>query len=238
MVDLDYLSSNCTTAYDESTEVDNSLSTAVTNYLIGVIGILSALCLVLMKPKTSMLWFSITFFLLNAVGYIMAGAYHHFAVHYDDFLYLYRIGIAATVAAIPFLEFTLTNNWLARGVLALASFAVAAAVAVVGQDFLAAVWSLGTFFVLMVLYAWKRRDFTKSLGCAMVWIGFAILGAFAPTCGSPAQKDCFQDCIFPEPTVFNHNGLFHIFVAAGVLFLGVGEAMDPGMSDGSAKGLE
>lgn len=225
---LEYLASNCTIDYDETTEVDNSLSTALTNYTIGVVGLGVALLLSLTKKKENANWFKIAFFLLSAVGYSLAGVYHHLVKHKDNegLTMLYYISIGITVLAINFLELTLTTGKVWGTLLSLSNLAIIVALITAGQDVLAAVWSLASYVALSLLYGLRRLEYTRALGCTLFCLGFAVAGAFDGTCGSAAQKDCFRECIFPDPTSFNHNGLFHILVAMGLLFLGVAEVTD------------
>lgn len=234
LFDLEYLESDCTILYDDTTELDNTLSTAVTNYAIGVVGLLAAVGILFFANNKAIDYYTIAFFVLTAAGYSLAGVYHHMVEDTNDasLLRLFYCSIGITVLAIPCLEFTLTTNKLWRVLWALSNLAVILAVVVLEQGFVAAAWSTLSFMGLSVVHVWKRRGYTRSLGCVLIWIGFVILGLFAGTCGGAAQKNCFQNCIFPDPTLFNHNGLFHIFVAVGVSVLGVAEITDEGKACG------
>ena len=222
----EYLASNCTLAdYDETTEFDDSWSTILTNYAIGVVGLLSALAL--LYRKRSRVYFWIIFFLLNAVGYTLAGVYHHIATDLtnNSERALYFVAIGITILAIPALELTLTSHKVGRILFLVSNAAVFAICIALQTEMLPAVWSFGSYFCLSVYYGWKKRC-THALGCALVVIGFFVLGVFHGTCGSSQQKDCFRDCIFPDPTQFNQNGIFHIFVALGIIALAVAEVKE------------
>jgi predicted membrane channel-forming protein YqfA (hemolysin III family) len=226
----DYISSNCSLSnYGEKAGVDNLTSTWATNYLIGAIGFLAVGHLLLVRttsPKN--LLCLIAYFLLTAVGYTLAGVYHHVIDDTNDkngnALYYSSVGL--TILAMPWLEVTLTDNAYLRMGIVLSNLAVFVVLVALFMEAVAGFWFLVSFFVMAILYGYRRK-FLRAFAAVLFVTGFLVLGIFSSACSGSAEKDCFKDCPLPSPTVFNQNGLFHVFVALGVLCQWVAEATDP-----------
>merc|ERR1712232_20823 len=56
--------------------------------------------------------------------------------------------------------------------------------------------------------------------------GFAVQIALSPTCGDAAYENCFRDCPLPAP-YFNHNALFHVLYAVGMVPVAIGWNLNP-----------
>lgn len=67
----------------------------------------------------------------------------------------------------------------------------------------------------------------KALGAATMIGGNLIQLILAPKCGDAAYEECFVNCPLPDPTVFNHNGLFHVVFLIGLMILAFGEISSP-----------
>ena len=231
LYDLDYLAANCSIdyPYDPSTELDTSLSTAVTNYGITFLAFVVVLYLLRVTATRDFHWYCrVAFLLWTGLGYGTAGAFHHVAedVMATGNVVWFFSSLAMVHLSLPCLEVTLTDSPVWRLFLAVINLAATLVVVVLQQKVFSALWLFGSFFILSVVYGWRKQDYARAIGCAWNWMGLVILVVFAGTCGSAAQKDCFKDCIFPTPTTFNHNGVFHLFVAVGVIMFGLAELME------------
>jgi hypothetical protein len=222
----EYMASNCSLShYGETSGVDNLTSTWATNYLIGAIGFLAVgHLLVHTSPNRSM----IAYFVLTAVGYTLAGVYHHVIDDTNDKNgnSLYYTSVGLTILALPWLEVTMTDNpYLLVGI-GVSNLAVFVVLVTLFLETVAGFWSLASFFVMAIHFGYKRK-FLRACAALLFVIGFLVLGIFSNACSGSAQKDCFKGCPLPNPTAFNQNGLFHVLVALGVLCQWYAEATDP-----------
>ncbi|CAB9502390.1 expressed unknown protein [Seminavis robusta] len=203
---------------DPANTVDNAFSTFLTNYFVGGI----SGCALLMQCFFKQDPYLMAYFLLQSVGYSYAGIYHQFFTNPSDpagkTIFLFSVGF--TVLALPCLEFTLTENTRLRMCLAVPNVAVAFCVVAFEKTVFAALWCLGSFAVISVVYM-VRREILRALGNATITIGFVVLGVF-----SGVFCQCYRNVVFPDRLVFNENGLFHIFVAVGLFLHMMAEAID------------
>ena len=214
---------NCSISYyDESPGVDNLMSTWATNYMIGAISLL-AVGYLLMQTSPSRCM--IAYFLLTSVGYTLAGVYHHVIDDTNDKAgnALYYISVSLTILALPWLEVTMTGNTYVHVGIVVSNLAVCVVLVTLFLEVVAGFWFLASFFVMTILFGF-RRQFHRSFAALLFVIGFLVLGILTSTC---SERDSYRDCMLPNPTVFNQNGLFHVFVALGVLCQWIAEARDP-----------
>ena len=71
---------------------------------------------------------------------------------------------------------------------------------------------LAASVLLFLLYFCHLKDRIAGVGFMLTLAGLLIQFGLAPTCGSAAYDNCFQDCFLPSPGTFNHNGLFHVMI--------------------------
>jgi hypothetical protein len=65
--------------------------------------------------------------------------------------------------------------------------------------------------------------YVLAFGNVNILTGLLVQVLLTPSCGSSeAYENCFRDCPFPDPMTFNHNAFFHVFVAVGMIFQGIG----------------
>ncbi len=78
----------------------------------------------------------------------------------------------------------------------------------------------------------------RTIGLAAMITGLVVQVILAPACDDRGyEKNCFQDCPLLDPTVFNHNALFHLIYMFGLIFLAVGEQISISISiDGGGGG--
>ena len=68
-----------------------------------------------------------------------------------------------------------------------------------------------------LLYFSIIKDRLAGIGFMLTLAGLFLQLGLAPTCGSAAYDDCFQDCFLPSPGTFNHNGLFHVMIILAMI---------------------
>ena len=65
--------------------------------------------------------------------------------------------------------------------------------------------------------------YVAATGNALIMAGLLVQVLLTPTCGSSeAYENCFRDCPMPDPLKLNHNALFHLLVAIGLIFQAIG----------------
>ena len=81
----------------------------------------------------------------------------------------------------------------------------------------AGIYLIASHLWCAIYYVALLRDWAASVGSAFNVIGLVVQVLLAPTCGDPAYAVCFENCILPDPTNFNHNGVFHVIIILGLL---------------------
>ena len=80
--DNDFVNAGCPPqSYDKPTELDTTTGTYITNYVMGVLGLLSAL--VFLKRAKSPNWIP-AYFIISGSGYAIAGVGHQVVDNTDD----------------------------------------------------------------------------------------------------------------------------------------------------------
>jgi hypothetical protein len=75
-----------------------------------------------------------------------------------------------------------------------------------------------------------KASFVKALGAFIMGAGFVVHLMLDQTCGNNAYRDCWKECILPAPH-FNHNALYHVLVALGMLMLAFAMVCAPDMTE-------
>ena len=85
------------------------------------------------------------------------------------------------------------------------------------------------YLTTTVLYLVARPKIyvIKALGTLIMLASLVIQIILRTKCGDPAYVDCFKNCPFNNPMVFNHNGLFHVVYLVGIAILFVAEDRNP-----------
>ena len=98
-------------------------------------------------------------------------------------------------------------------------------------EMMAAISFMGmlVYLAITVLYLVARPKIyvIKALGTLIMLASLVIQIILRTKCGDPAYVDCFNNCPFNNPMVFNHNGLFHVVYLVGIAILFVAEDRNP-----------
>ncbi|KAL3902510.1 MAG: hypothetical protein SGILL_010796 [Bacillariaceae sp.] len=204
----EYIASNCTIAFDPFTNVDDTVGTWASNYVIGAIGILLGIFFLanvypcrrnpapewpsttIQQQKNTALFWQSLYFILTALGYGVAGV-HHQVYHSVDSrpeAFVVVPGILVIVSMIP-LQLSVTEVWDnsrgVRDILRLVHACVAAAMVIV-TVLLETLLATGFYnlVVLVVLAGYYIRCFTSSGRSIMRYIAamgnaFIIAGLLA-----------------------------------------------------------
>ena len=69
---------------------------------------------------------------------------------------------------------------------------------------------------------------SKIVGVALLIFGLLVWVTLHPKCGWPEYENCFEEC--PLPFEFNHNALFHLLFAIGLVICGWSEDISPSVN--------
>lgn len=189
----------------------------------------------------------IVFFLLTGIAFGFGGLNHMTIEQNDDPLKdIYEritLGVfgVATGCLVVFSYLIVTSNKIGLWILTLISLGVTVYAVIVNDP-----TSIGVFQMLVTLFASivsafqapccchennNRRSIcnsiTKTIGYLLLLGGLVTQILLAPTCGDSGYEECFENCILPNPTVFNHNALFHSIYLVGLILLAVAEDRHP-----------
>jgi cytochrome c oxidase subunit IV len=223
----DYLQSDCTTAYNEESKVDNLFWTYCTNFVLAAVCLLIALYFISKQGR----WSLILFYLLVAVGNLISGFSHALIDHQVD-------GTRQTPFVITFILITLAHGFLLQtglctytrvsklwhAVLAVITLGVLALAFALWDLRVVGVFSLVTYLVIIYVV------YPKWIQCAAMILGILALlvqVSLAGNCGDDGYEECFRSCPLPNPDKFNHNALFHVIWAVSLYTLFAGERSDP-----------
>ena len=254
LYDADYVAANCPPSdYNSDTELDNTVGTWATNYVILGVGLLGCLSMVVRmrfrktqqqdnsdRSSTAIdpdnnkrkVWIAL-YFGGTGLAYGLAGFGHQWydslaekpaawdiSTHVVNALALLSLQF---YVALPILERTF------RVVVTLISGAFLGAALALEQPQI-----MGLYMLLVLLgmgfyfFSWKQRDWMPSVGCVVYMSGLLVQVILAGRCGDKGyEENCFRDCPLSDPMTFNHNALFHVIVAAALLFQMFGRYTTP-----------
>jgi hypothetical protein len=241
LYDEKYIDSGCDPSlFDPADQVDDTLGTYATNYVIGAVGwVFALLFLVARKPTT---W--ACYFFCTGIGYLLAGVAHQWGENADESL--------KDIVRFAFIPILLVANHLMldRGLcslteskrikaillgvdLAVLSLNIAHSVASESLTWLG-ISLLVSYVVMLALFLYhvvQGEDrciaATKALAVSILGGSLVLQVALSGACGKDAYKECFKDCPMPDPIHFNHNGLFHSVFAVGLFLQGMVEFRKP-----------
>ena len=260
LFDQEFLDAGCPIElYDETREVDDTVGTYLTNFLITVLCILASWKLQTSSPASNSTTpmkvvdplMSIGFFLSTAVTYFVAGIGHIIikreteTLKSDIILYLtFSFNSLSVISLVLYalkivgITRTSTNSkkrniwWITTIILCGALICFVALKLTLA---FAAMNSI-SFLLMIAVYLYDSKcNFDGILKAVAIlslvgsWIVQIIL---TPVCDKDGYIDCFKDCPFPNPGTFNHNGLFHLLYAAGLMFLAWAEDRSRGKGRG------
>lgn len=258
LYDTDFLGSGCDPLlFDINFSVDDTFWTYVTNYIILGIGVAATGLLCCKQGLTSVL--AEIFFLFSGLGYGVAGVGHQITESSDQYSTfnvisaisyglvlignagLMRIGIAFFTTRVCIIMVWALFNLAAIVAAVLIGVVEPGRQAIEDAALLSGVILLVTGIAMICIYSYMARKLKatkqgmivlvfKALAMVLYCSGFVVQVVLSGSCGPAGYEECFEDCPLPDATNFNHNAIFHILVAAGLLMLGVLECISPSSS--------
>lgn len=250
LYDSNYINSNCTIGYDESYNADNTAATYLTNYAVGVIGVIAAAAVLFQFSKHTIISDGIPmalFFGIIGFAFALAGIGHQIVKNRSDMstgeAILVRLTYAMSLIANAILQSSFvtlaTKNitlvmrviWIIVNLAVLVHSMIRIDPTYMGV--LSVITYLGGSVVYIVIYIRKRNDngercityVTKAVSLVVMTVGYIVQAALAGICGDKAYETCFQNC--PLPYEFNHNALFHVVFAIGLGLFAVAQLQQP-----------
>jgi hypothetical protein len=225
--------SNCTLDYDETTNLDTTVGTYVTNYVIGFVGVVSAV-VTLSRHKSK--WLA-RYFFITAVAYAIAGVGHQVidATTNKSKPFIEIVSSLLVLIGLLTLEFSIVSRQKYRiGLVAFLVLVVGLTVGFASTIILAICIAL-SYFVISLHYCLNPKDYLPALGCLAIAVGMVVQVALRSVCGDAAYSTCWQDCPLKDPMKFNHNALFHVFIVIGLLLQALGGYPEDGDSNEDTK---
>ena len=241
LYDENYIDSDCDPSlFDPADQVDDTVGTYATNYVIGAVGwIFALLFLVARKPTT---W--ACYFFCTGSGYFLAGVAHQWGENADESL---RDIVRFTFIPILLVANHLmldqglcshTESKMIRAILLVVDLAVLAVNIAHSVASESLTWLgislLVSYVVMLALFLYhvvqgedKCIPATKALAVSILGGSLVLQVALSGACGKDGYVECFKDCPLPDPMHFNHNGLFHSVFAVGLILQGMVEFRKP-----------
>jgi hypothetical protein len=249
LYDKDFIEAGCPPElYDETTTVDNTAATYVTNFIITAVCILACVRLSNVagsksSPACDPL-LSIGFFLFIGGASFSAGINHIIVERTTDqpvndiTLYMTSISncianISLTLYVLKMLDITRFSSSLKKRIIWWSAFVVMVGllvyIIVTKGDFLVVMAvSLGT--VLFVIIAWIAQgsffNYMKAFGEFVLVASFLTQFTLGGKCGDNGYAVCFKGCPL-DPIRFNQNALFHVILLIGLVILAWAEDRSP-----------
>jgi len=252
LYDMDYVEGGCIGPPPPGTNVDDTFGTYATDYLIGIIGIGGALALLLSsKPADFYKNLGANYLFWTGAGYGLAGLLHqvfHEDEQNENHMRLWKLSYIFTLFGVMALGLLVNRLLLAKNPsLGKSEVCMNAVVLVVTGGVIAqnlfgepTLIITGVCLGIMTLYAlivWALwSSWAKVLGCVLQIIGFIVQVALAPQCGDDAYAECWKECPLPAP-YFNHNALFHLLYAIGLLIVAATMISHPEVTEESKFSL-
>jgi hypothetical protein len=220
--------------YDETTELDTTTGTYITNYVIGAVGLLSAL--VFLKRAKSPNWIP-AYFIISGIGYAVAGVGHQVVDNTDDskggiFTRLSHILVSLGLLALQYAHVT---RRMYRILLILLLVLVLVLTELLRNQVVVGFYVFLVLLLFAIYYGYWRCDVFPCLGCLSNMSGLLVQIFLSGKCGDAGYYDCWQACPLPNPMTFNHNSLFHVLVAVGLLLQALGLYDDDKLSHEQEK---
>jgi hypothetical protein len=234
-----------------NSNTDDTFATYASDYLIALIGVVAAVAMATNTNASSIYKIlSICFFAFTGLGYGIAAVLHQ--ILHEDFQHslpehqiwwkLSYIGVLIGSAGLC----VLGNHLLpccedpGRATIlyvldAIASLIHGAAIVQTMIDpQLLVTGALTAVVMLYLLVVWAvRAQWVKAVAMLFCVGGMIVQITLSSSCGDAAYESCFAECPLPAP-YFNHNALFHVLYAIGLLIVGVAMCKDPDLLDGYA----
>lgn len=248
LYDMDYVKGGCIGAPPAGSNLDDTFGTYATNYAVGLVGLCAAVVFIAQTRNGPFSFFSFpvlasNYFGWTGLGYALAGFLHQvyrteelrsqkawaFKLSYImTLLGIMSLGLIASSLLVP----KACDTCLSTADLVMKVVVMVGALIVIGINSFGAANLIitGVFSLVVILYAlitWALYSaWPKVLGAALMIAGMIVQLVLAPKCGDAAYANCWKECPLPAP-YFNHNALFHVLFAFGLLILAVAMAKNP-----------
>ena len=238
----EYLTSGCTTQFDDAYALDNTMWTYVSSYAIALMALMSGVLICFADKKQSLLMS--LYFLLTGFGYVTVGASSQFSVTKSDWQYrvLYPIALVLTLSGTACLMRTGLLYYFFSGSLFANIIWISTNITMLVLSLVFKSYIIGSIW-MTVVYAGMSfvyfRQATAELKVGREWMLLKIVAMFATvfgfliqytlekSCGVSAYENCFAACPLADPTAFNNTAIKNVLVAVGVLFLAIAEIFLP-----------
>jgi len=254
LYDEDFLNAGCPPElYDETTEVDNTTGTYVTNFII------TAFCILIYVRLSKVVGsksspacdplLTIGYFLFSGGAFFVAGINHAFVERTTDQPFLditsYLVGIlnwisslSLTLYILKMLGITRVNSSIKKSIVWWSVFTlmVGLLIYILVANALFALYAVSLGPILFAMIAWIAQcSFVKNVG-KLVGMLVSVLSLtpqiiLKGRCGDDGYKVCFEDCPL-DPIKFNHNALFHVILLTGYVILAWAEDKSPSVVAG------
>lgn len=255
LYDMDYVNGGFQGDPPPGTAVDDTFGTYSTNYLIFVVSAAAAV-VVLLNPRAAVPYkfLASAFFALTGLGYGLAGLLHQF-IHEDEehmehatlwnlsyiLVLLGSLSLNLLINQMLFAKFekigeTCRNIINAKAVLLSGTVIIVTTASQQPNLILTGVASLIVLLYAFIVYAMSCK-WIQALAVTSMIAGMLIQVLLTPRCGDAGYPDGWVDCPLPAPH-FNHNALFHLLYAIGLLILGIAMNVSPdvmSVADGFAR---
>jgi len=246
----DFVAAGCPTeGYDVDFEVDDTVGTWITNFIIFLFGLVAFIkfgsygCA--STPYSKQISALLPYFILNiSLAFLVAAVGHIIVDQRSDkldktiteVLTIWFFDCSSILLALYGLKLfdvgmDSPQKWK-KGIwwtvlVLLSGFAIySLAMPSLGN---ASILGMVVYLVTAVSYAVARPELwiVKALGPAVMLAGILVQVFLRGKCGDTAYIDCFENCPLPNPMKFNHNGLFHLVYWLGMVILSVAEDYSP-----------
>mmetsp|Transcript_18427 Transcript_18427/g.27327 ORF Transcript_18427/g.27327 Transcript_18427/m.27327 type:complete len:285 (-) Transcript_18427:1805-2659(-) len=244
--DLEYLESGCTLNYDPATNFDGAAWGYITDYIIWVLGIIFTIALFVKQGFSPNKGFVPFYFLLSTTAYGVGGIIHQLVERKDDPAFEPLWTLSHTFAILGYaslLAVAISYAFPGKKFRIYGCLVLGVALSLIAEftdtgSMVAQI--VGLTVQLMMGIFWSKdaiRQKTDSASPGVYWasiwkvmsVAFQVVGASLYLAGrvSCVYEDCFENCFFPNPFVFNQNAVFHFGLIMSYALLGIAEIFDP-----------
>jgi len=235
--DFDWIESGCDPdTYDKKTIDDNTPGTYLTNYAIGIGGVVSSI-IVWNTPQYESIWM-VSYFLFAGLGFALSGVCHMLADTTDSFWSANSFSAGPRISysfvqlgygALLYVGIRLLFTECKYKKLAWAIFNVVVIILIAsGQQSVYVGISILILSGLMIIFLVKRNEpffLLRALALGIQISGAPFLAFTGGNCDPTGYENCFEEC--PLPYSFNNNAVYHVMVLLGFIVLMATEKVAP-----------
>ena len=250
LYDQNFIDAGCPEAdYNQDFEVDDTVGTWSTNFIVALVGVVAFVKLGSYGCTSASHYSNVLmpyFFLAMGISYFVAAIGHIVVTSRSQtqsnaiFQIITSVLFGGSSILLALYGLALVNicmlspeKWK-KGIWWTTLTLLTAVVVYAAIDMKAAVSFMGmlVYLTTTVLYLVARPKIyvVKALSTLIMLVSLVIQIILRTKCGDPAYVDCFKNCPFNNPMVFNHNGLFHVVYFIGIAILFVAEDRNPSVS--------